>query len=261
MYKLPTSWRLAAGVGSLAATLYKTHRAQKLLTDQDAREKFITWDKPAVMPVVARRVAGRRVGFKRRRYTARRTSNAGSVRRLVRWSGAGTATIAAAGSTIGVASTIALSGVQTSDLVSNYKFYRIRKVVLHVVPNVALGNSGVTGNGPALLIGYCDPETTTVPTSSQQASAYDNAYMKQIVDGEKFRYTFYPKPVNTMDVAGVATAVGGYGATPWIALTASGITVPHRSYGLWIQNAGPAPAGGCIYTFYTEVHFDVKGFN
>lgn len=149
-----------------------------------------------------------------------------------------------------------LSQVQTSDLSPIYRLYRLRKVVLHIVPRVDTANSGVVNNIQCLVAACCDPETTAVPTTMTQVTAYDNSYQKFLTSADRFNYTFYPKVTNSVDISGTATGVGSYASNPWLRLDANGITVPHLSLKVAIQAYQATTIG---FDYYFDYHFDVRG--
>lgn len=151
---------------------------------------------------------------------------------------------------------MALSTVQTSDLTPVYRLYRIRKVVLHLVPRVDNANSGLANNFQGMVAAACDPESTAVPAAITAITAYDNSYQKHIVSGDRFKYTFYPKVTNSVDIGGTATAAGSYAMNPWLRLDATGITVPHLSLKLGVQVTSSTTVS---FDAFYEFHFDVKG--
>lgn len=179
------------------------------------------------------------------------------VKRLVRTSLIGTNTINLSASTFNsVIRNCVLSDVQTSDITAAYRLYRIAKVVVHLIPRVDAANSGVTNNYQLYVSAACDPEGTTAPSATTAITAYDNSYQKWVSSGDRFRYTFYPKVVNSVDLSGVSTAAGSYSSNPWLQLNSTGITIPHRQLVVGI-NAAAATTVLCDY--YLEYHFDVKG--
>lgn len=249
---LPTL--IGAGVGALAGSLSAGRRAYKQV-QLDNKTRFPTWTEQKMRSVPARRVGGRRITFRRR--AVRRTRPVSiDYRRVVRSSSALTTLTISAGTFNSVVANIALNGCQTSDLTSAYRLFRIRKVVLHLVPRVDSANSALANNFNCVVAAANDPEGTTVPGSLAAVTAYDNGYMKWLRSSQEFRYTFYPKVVNTVDVSGTATAAGSYAMNPWLQLNATGIAVPHRQLVLVV---GCNSTSTISFDYYFDYHFDVKG--
>lgn len=252
---LPTL--LGAGVGAIAGSLAAGRKAYRQVKQDQLRSKFVTWSERK-MPVLkpARRIGSRR--YVRRRY--RRLSRAkgmalNSMKRIVRSTAIGSYTLSAA-SSLNQSNNITLNQVQTTDLTGIYRLFRLRKVVLHLVPRVDSSNSGVTNNYQAFIACACDPESTAAPSSTLAVTAYDNSYQKFVTSGDRFTYTFYPKVTNTVDLSGAATAVGSYGMNPWLRLDSTGITVPHLSVKF---SATTGASTSIVFDYYYDLHFDVKG--
>lgn len=149
---------------------------------------------------------------------------------------------------------------KTSDLTSLFRLYRIRKVVLHLVPRVDTANSGVTNNFQAMINCCCDPEDDTSPASVADVTAYDNSYSKFVVSGDRFRYTFYPKVRNTVSNGGITTVnSGSYGMNPWLTLDTAGTSVPHYCLKYVINAVGNTSPTTVNFNCFYEYHFDVKG--
>jgi len=214
-------------------------------------------DRSVAMPSMKRRLPSRpRYGSRRkylRRYVPR--SPFSPWRRIVRTGATFDSSIAAATFT-GAVSNFALSDVQTSDLTSAYRLFRIRKVVAYFVARIDAANSGVANNYCIRVTAACDPEGTTAPASSTAVSAYDNSRDAWLSSGTVFKYTFYPKVVNSVDNAGVATAAGSYDLNPWLQLNGTGIAIPHRQL-VWGIATGSTTT--VSISRYFEYHFDVKG--
>lgn len=265
-YEFSGSWGLVkrnlpglvgAGIGAVAGALSAGKKAYDL-QKRDSRVKFDTWsERSSTMkaPVAARRVSGRRYGV-RKFYKRGKGMAVNTSKRFVRSTGSiQLLTVGALTSAYGAVSPT-LSLVQTSDLTGIYRLYRIRKVVVHMVPRVDTANSGVANNFQFCAAACCDPESGTAPTSITQIAAYDNSYQKFLVSGDRFKYTFYPKVTNSVDISGVATAAGSYGLNPWLRLDATGITVPHLALKIGVQSAA---ATTVQFDCYYDIHFDVKG--
>lgn len=258
----PGSWSLVrknlptligAGVGALAGSLSAGRRAYKQV-QLDNKNRFPTWSEQKMRSVPARRVGGRRITYRRR--AIRRTKPVSiDYRRVVRSTALNTITISA-GTFNSLISNFSLNACQTSDLLNAYRLYRIRKVVLHLVPRIDPSNSSLANNFTSVAAAANDPEGTTAPGNLSAVTAYDNGYMKWLKSSQEFRYTFYPKVVNSVDVSGVATAAGSYGMNPWLQLNATGITVPHRQLVLAV---GCTSTSTISFDFYFDCHFDVKG--
>ena len=154
---------------------------------------------------------------------------------FVRCSNLSNVTIAASGSFIGLVQNVALQNVRTDDLLPSFRFYRIKKVVFKLWPRFDPGNSGLANNLQAHAIAACDAEGTTTPTNAQTVGAYPNYSSKILTASDVFKYTFYPKVTNTVDVGGTATAAGSYVVNPWLNMTATGITIPHKQLVLAIS--------------------------
>lgn len=258
---LPTL--VGAGVGSVLSAIAAGRKAYRQV-QADNSFKFPTWSE---RPVVRRARMPRRFTMKRRLPSGRRyrrrysrmklgkTLGEGWPTRLVRTSGPLGLSIAA-GVTSFSSTDILLNIVQTSDLVAAYKCYRIRKVVLHLVPRVDYGNSGVANNFQAMVAASCDPEDNAAPTSITQITAYENSYQKFVTAGDRFTYTFYPKVVNAVGNSGAAAYVGTYGLNPWLQLNATGIVIPHQSIKIGIHTSASTTVQ---FNLFYEIHFDVKG--
>lgn len=269
-YSAPGSWNLikrnwptlvGAGLGAVAANFAAGKQAY-LQAQKDNKKKFVTWSekpKPSMKPSTYRSRRPR-LSFRRRRYSRRPgKSFSGLGKRLVRTSPIFSLSIAAATSNYSVyqpALGSATIGVQTSDLTSAYRLYRIRKVVLHLVPRIDDANSGLVNNYQAYVAAACDPEDTTAATSIGQITAYDNSYQKWITSGDRFTYTFYPKVVNAVGNAGATAYVGSYGSNPWLQLNATGTQIPHQALKIGI-NLGSSST--VTFDAFFEYHFDVKG--
>lgn len=264
-YDFPGSWGvvkrnlpglLGAGVGAIAGAVsagQKAYREQQ----RDARVKFDTWSerprRSATMPGMKRRLPTRR-SYSRRSYR-RYGSRSRGVQRMVRFTDIGTQSIAA-GTTVFSSTPILLSNCKTSDIIATYRYYRIRKCVLHLVPRIDPANSGLANNFQAFVAAACDPEDTAAPTAITDVTAYDNSFQKWVTSGDRFTYTFYPKVINTVDNNGVATAAGGYGLNPWLACSAAGVSIRHQSLKIGVKLAAASTVN---FDLVTEVHFDVKG--
>jgi len=241
---------VAGAISSVVANYRAGHRAYRATR---AEAPFVT----SMARPVAKRAGARRPmrsTFRRRTGTKRGMSSA--FRRVVRSSNVSSFSIAAA-TTHFSSINATLSTVQTSDLTATYRLYRLRKVVIHIVPRVDPANSGLASNFQTLLACACDPESTAAPASIQAITAYDNSYQKFVTAGDKYQYTFYPKVTNTVDNGG-ATAAGSYGFyNPWLRLDATGIQIPHLSLKLGAQCGS---ASTIAFDVYYDYHFEVKGF-
>lgn len=237
---------VAGAVSSIVANYRAGHRAYRATRTEPP---FAT---SMARPVV-KRAGARRPTYRRRRYGRKPMSLAG--RRIVRSSGLSTITIAAGTSSYANVNST-LNAVQTSDLTSTFRLFRIRKVVLHLVPRIDPANSGLANNFQSFVATACDPESAAAPTSHLQITAYDNSYGKFITAGDKYNYTYYPKVTNTVDNGG-ATAAGSYGLNPWLRLDATGILVPHLALKLGVATNAATTVS---FDYYFDYHFDVKGF-
>lgn len=257
---------VGAAVAGLAAAYSAGRRAGSAI---DRDKAFPTWTgERTTMPSLkqSRVVSGRRRGYssmyrRRLRYGYPRKSYTGLYKRLVRSTGVFANLLIPGGAGAGfLSSTIALSAVRTIDLIGAFRFFRIRKCVVHAVPRVDTSNSGLANNFQAIIGACCDPENTTVPSTVTEVAAYDNSYQKWVQSGQSFRYTFYPKLVNSVGNSGAAAFVGGQtGLNDWIQLNGAGIAIPHNCLKMFANVGSPAPVGGLTYDLYVDVHFDVKG--
>lgn len=260
----PGSWSLVkknlpslvgAGIGAIAGSIAAGRRAYRQQAI-DARTKFDTW-KGEKMPVMkSRRIAGRR--YKRTTYRRPiKPRGEGPWKRLVRTSIVNSLNLTAASSASG-AFLLQLSDVQTSDLTAAFKLFRLRKVVMHVLPRVDAANSGVSSNFQALFAVACDPESSSTPANLTEVTAYDNSYQKFLTSGDRLKYTFYPKAVNVVGNGGAAAYAGSYGMNPWLQLNATGIAIPHNAL-KWAVNTSASTT--LVFSYYLEYHFDVKGIS
>lgn len=257
---------VGAGLGSALAAIRSGAEAYRQAR-KDSANKFVTWsERPAPRPVVRRSVpratvmkrrlpSGRR--YRRRYVRVKRGKSLGDgyAKRMVRTTGLLGTAIAAA-STQYTNTNITLDLVQISDLTAAYRLFRIRKVVLHLVPRVDTANSGLANNFQCLIAAACDPESTAVPASITEITAYDNSYQKFVSSGEHFTYTFYPKAVNAVGNAGATAYVGSYGMNPWLQLNAGGASIIHQALKLGFQVGS---ASTISFQYFFEIHFDVKG--
>lgn len=182
----------------------------------------------------------------------------GNFKRLVRTSAQfGTIGPIAAGTSVFNVASPVLSAVQTSDLTAIYRYYRIKKIVVYVVPRTDPSSTGIPSNFNCMMAMCCDPEDTAVPANMQSVTAYDNSYQKFLTsNAQPFKYTFYPKVVNAVGNAGATAYVGGYGTNPWLQLNAAGIAIPHNCL-KWAITCGAAST--ITFDSFFEYHFDVKG--
>lgn len=268
MNPFPGSWPLvrknlpgllSAGLYSIGSNYLAGRRAYKAIQTESTRQPFAT---NTVTRPKMRRVYRRpamRVG--KRRYGSRRSTKKGmsrdSTKRFVRSTALTTNTILVSATTAAYqALNASLQNVQTSDITPVYRLYRLHKVVLHLVPRVDTANSGTVNNFNAFVAACCDNESITVPTAMTQITAYDNSYQKWVKSADHFRYTYYPKVTNTVDIGGVASASGSYATNPWLRLDATGITVPHLCLKLGVQTNASTTLN---YDYYFDYHFDVRG--
>lgn len=249
---------LPSAIGFAASSVYNTIVAgnrQRKQAALDSRERFPTWKEPASMP----RASFRPRYASRKRYSRRPLRRFGKVfehaKTLVRTTPLATFNTLATG-LYGANPSFSLSQVQTSDLITSYRLFRLVKIKLFLVPRVDPGNSGTVNNCQAMVACACDPEGTTVPTSISQVTAYDNSYQKIITASDRLTYTFYPKVVNTVDNAGTATAAGSYRSNPWLMLSTAGALIPHRQLLIYIQQGN---AVAQAYDHYFEYTFQVRG--
>lgn len=265
---LPGSWNLVkrnlptllgAGAGAVIGAWKAGRKAAARIQEDSQRSRFPTWSvkqRSRNMPrYSAMRIGRRRYPMRRRGTAGRRKGMSQEFRRIVRSTGISNEAVAAATLKFDTYSPT-LNQVQTSDLTAIYRLYRLKKVVMHLVPRVDPGNSGVSSNFTAYVGTCCDPESTTAPTALTQISAYDNSYQKWLVSGDRYSYTFYPKVTNSIDISGTATAAGSYSTNPWLRLDSVGITVPHLCLKLGISVGA---VSSLTYDVYYDYHFDVKG--
>lgn len=255
---------VGAGLGAVAANFVAGRRAY-LQAKKDNEQRFATWSEKK-MPLKsmrsARRIGGRRYRYRRSYRRPGKVVGDGGSKRLVRTSPIFSTSIA-----VGAATSFptyqptlgsATIGVYTADLTSAYRLYRIRKVVLHVIPRIDEANSGLANNYQTYVAAACDPEDTTAASSLIQVTAYDNSYQKWITGSDRLTYTFYPKAVNVVWDGTAASSTGSYGMNPWLQLNATGLAIPHRCLKLAF-NTGANATVALNYDMYLEYHFDVKG--
>lgn len=161
----------------------------------------------------------------------------------------------AAGQASGTAD-INLGYVQTSDLTSLFREYRIRKVVVEFTPQLDPGNSGVVNNAQLHIVVAKDNEAASVVSYTNVAS-YNNAKEGTLVAGRTFRYSFVPTPATLLN--GGSTALHTWAKNPWIICSTNGITAPHYRllYYIVSTNASTTTTVDIKYTLY----FDVRGIN
>lgn len=247
---------LGAGVGAIAGSLAAGRRAYKQV-QLDNRVKFPTWTERKMPGAMKRRFNIRRRSAYRRRRPFTKRGMSSPDKRIVRSSGILTLTQTASLSAVS-SQNVTLSQISTTDLTGIYSLYRIRKVVCHLTPRVDSANSGLANNFVAMVATACDSESTAAPSDVGTVTAYDNSYSKFIKAGTEYRYTFYPKVTNSVDVSGTATAAGSYGMNPWLRLDATGITVPHLSLKIATRTGASTTLN---YDYYYDIHFDVRGIH
>lgn len=152
-----------------------------------------------------------------------------------------------------------LQDVYTADIVPMFDVYRIRKVVFEVTNLADPANSAVNSNFiPDVYLG-CEPTgQDAAATNPYDICKYANYRFKSLPSGDKFIYTFYPKPLNSIGAtSGVATQASYGMANPWINLTSSGIAIPHYNlhYGVKFPIATGATAVNFRYNY--TIYFDV----
>lgn len=268
----PASWglvRKSAGplLGYAAGRIFEAYKAGKRAARAIDRDSSVpvTWkgSRTVRMPksTYLKRRAPRRYRRRMYRRPLYRSGNDG-YRRVVRSSGPGTLTLPATQQFAASYNSIKLNNVVTADLQSVYEMYRIRKVVLHLVPRIDPANSGLTNNFQTLVQCCCDPSgVSPLFASANQVSAYDNSYSKWVNAGEKYTYTFYPKAINSMFQTGTTTVTSGtYGMNPWIFLDSTGITVDHKELAVTVS-VPTASTVALNFDFYWDIHFDVRGIS
>lgn len=198
----------------------------------------------------------------RRRYARKRTvPRSPYYRRVVRSSGMFPISLLATQSQFITKVNIGINGCETSDLQQVYSLYRLVKVVMRLVPRVDPANSGLSNNWQAVVAAASDPEDQATPTSITGVTAYDNSRQAFVNSGQVFKYTFYPKAANSVDINGTATAIGSYGRmNPWLRLNATGITVPHYNLIIGVTT-GTATTTTLNFDYILDYHFDVHGLS
>lgn len=265
----PSTWELlrrnkwsvlgrAAGIGASAFSAIAEGWRQRSRLNSLRSRGFPTWSssyRGSKMPV--RRVSTRRP---RRRYrTSYRRSGRSSFQNLTRSTGVFTTfSIPAAGLTAFKGDNIQLGYVKTSDLITAFDVYRIKKVDLVITQRVDPASSGITNNNVVQVMAACDPVTSAAPTAALDVGAFDNHKVTFLTSGKSWVYSFYPKAVNTVDNAGVTSATGSYSTNPWIQLTVNGCVIPHNSCLMAAQCSAPAPTAGLVMQYYYRIHFQVK---
>lgn len=257
----PASWGLVKrSLPPLAAyaagRLIESYRAGQRASKAIARDPPFATSTTTMraVPTKRRRTALRRSTVYRTRYV--RPRGYGGYRRIVR--SAPSAPISIINATTSYHSiTCRLNEVHTQDILDVYRFYRLRKVVLHLVPRVDLANSGLVNNYNVSVAAGCDPENNTAPSTISSITALDNHRMSWLTSGGVFKYSFYPKAINTVDSSGTATPVSSYGMNPWLFCNAAGVAIPHYALKLGVKTGANTTM---TFDYYLEYHFDVKGF-
>lgn len=151
---------------------------------------------------------------------------------------------------------IQLNQVLTSDLTSTFQVFRIKKVQFDLIPNVDPAGS-VAAQATSYHV-YTANDTQGLVTAPLPlgVSAYQNYKYGTIVGGEKYRYVFYPKVLNEVNSStSTATAAGSYASNPWLALSPTGILVPHvRLLYSIVSSSAVTPA----MQYTVTIWFDVK---
>lgn len=198
---------------------------------------------------------------RKRRVSRRKSKVPGhpSGRAMVRSSD--TLTLTATGvSAIGTVYIPKLNAVETADLITIWKQYRLEKCVLHLVPVVDAGSQ------PSQYVAWvgaaADPErgATPVPASPLEITAYENSYQKWLLPSDHFTYTFYPKVVSAVYNGGATSASGSFkGRNPWLQCNAAGIQIDHQSLLLYIK--GTNPAANQAFSYYVDYYFTCDGIS
>lgn len=255
----PGSWGLVKKsipplVGYAAGRLVESYKAGQRAARAVASDPPFATSTRTMRTVSLKRRRVPRRSYVRRRFV--RPRGDGGYRRIVR-SGPSSFLSIINGTVAYSAITPKLSDVYMDDLLAVYRFYRLRKVVLHLVPRIDQANSGLVNNFNIQTAAGCDPENNSPPQSISSITALDNHRMIWLQSGSQFKYTFYPKAINTVDNAGTASAVSSYGMNPWLFCSTTGITVPHYCLKLGVKTGANTTIN---FDFYLQYHFDVKGF-
>jgi len=252
-----------SGAIAVGSSLYSLATRQRSAVAQDS-STFPTWSSSYRGPSMpkyaypARRAAGRRRRYMRRSYVPRfvKPRRPELVQSFVRSTLAQDWISLTASTATTTSFAFSMNQIAIADLAATFQFYRIRKIVIHLVPRVDSANSGLANNFSCQISAACDPSRLTSVATALEVLSYGNSAQKMVNSGGSFHYTFYPKVVNTVSNAGVAAQVGSYGMNPWINF--SDITIAHQRLllGLTCGNSTTLSFNG-----FVDFHFDCKGIS
>lgn len=146
---------------------------------------------------------------------------------------------------------VALSGVQTSDLIAMYDQYKINYVDLHIMPRFDPAQSGVTNNAQCFGAFACDPTGQVTTPTWIQVTAFANAKVAPLVAGRSVRYRFRPRVINTL-------SGGNYSVntSDWLVCSAAGVALPHLRLLANITSTLTTDTNGFDYVL--SINFTVK---
>lgn len=191
-----------------------------------------------------------RRSYRRKTYVPRNVSSTHLIRRTTQF-----ADLSLAAGFVNGSQDINLGAFYTADLVNVYDQFRIKSCTVEFLPQVDLGNNGISLNSCLHCYTACDTiATITTPATAGIVTGFNNYKYGSVASGGKYLYTFYPKVVNTVDNAGTAVAAGSYQTNPWLSLNANGLTIPHHRLVYFILNGGASTQKlGVTYTITFEV--------
>lgn len=233
---------IASGVAVGAELLYNYLSRQKF-SSNNATGSSLSVPMPST---VARRYSRRMVKKSFRRMPRMiKDSNIVSFRRT-----SDPVSLTLAGGVVGTAAAVYLNQVYTTDLIAGFDSYRIKRVIFTLQPQVD------TAQSYSNLHVYCanDPNATGgVPSSGSATAQYENFKYGTVASGQSYKYSFYPKVLNSIDIGGTANGLGSYGKyNPWLVLSSTGITIPHYRLLAWVNTATASNTAVMAYTFTIE---------
>lgn len=148
-----------------------------------------------------------------------------------------------------------LGQIFTTDLLASFDAYRIKGVTFKMHPRIDTANSGLSNNYNWEAYAACDTTGTfTAPASAYLVCQFANYKYAPMESGKHFTYKCYPKPLNSIDNAGTAAAVGEFGKmNPWLTLSTTGISIPHYQLVFWL---GGTASTTQYFDFTWTIDFD-----
>lgn len=245
---------LLGAAGAIASSYLGGRRAVAAI---DRDPAFPTWKGPMPSMRVAKRkypTGYRRRSFRRRTGRSLQYRESGRIRSIVRTSAVGSYAVAASAATAGNVD-VTLSAVPTSDLITTYSEYRLKKVVRYVYARIGTDNSGLANNFQSAIAFKADPSgQAAVPTNIQDVTQTEGMSLQMINSAKPVaKFTWFPRPLSGVG----GTTLGVNQAPVWLPLTAAGVAIPHYRLSFWQDWGASTSATMQTVDVY---YFDVRGY-